>query len=89
VSSSYKIDFNKESLKTLSKLNKSIASRIVNAIESLRNNPFEHPQTKKMRGYSGDFYRLRVGDYRVIYEIVENRLLIVVVRIGPRGDVYK
>jgi mRNA interferase RelE/StbE len=42
-----------------------------------------------MKGYEGDFYRLRIGNFRVIYEIIDNRLLIIVVRIGPRGDVYK
>ena len=89
MSSSYKIDFNKESLKTLSKLNKSTAARIVMAIESLANNPYESSQTKMMKGYSGDFYRLRVGNYRIIYEIIKDRLLIAVVRIGSRGDVYK
>jgi mRNA interferase RelE/StbE len=89
VSSSYRIDFNKESLKTLSKLNKSMAARIVLAIEDVATNPYESAQTKKMKGYSGDFYRLRVGDYRIIYEIIKDRLLIVIVRIGPRGDVYK
>jgi len=89
VSSSYRIDVNKESMKTLSKLNKPLATRIVLAIEGLANNPYESPQTKKMKGYSGDFYRLRVGSYRIIYEIITDRLLIAVVRIGSRGDVYK
>lgn len=41
-----------------------------------------------MQGYSG-FYRLRVGDYRVIYTIIEDVLLIRVVEVGNRGDVYK
>ena len=89
MSSDYKLEFSKGSLKTLEKLEKPKANKIIKAIENLRMNPFEQQQTKKMKGYNGDFYRLRVGDYRIIYEILENKLLIVIVRIGARGGIYK
>lgn len=42
-----------------------------------------------MKGKDGNIYRLRVGDIRIIYEIFENNILIVIAEIGSRGDVYK
>ena len=89
MNSNYNIQFTKEASKVLRKLDKATARRIVQAIELLSTDPYNHPQTKQMKGYEGDFYRLRIGNFRVIYEIIDNRLLIIVVRIGPRGDVYK
>ncbi|GJM70068.1 hypothetical protein HMSSN036_22840 [Paenibacillus macerans] len=89
MNSSYNVEFSKFAVKTLSKIDVSAARRILEAIEELKNNPFGNPQTKKMKGYNGDFYRLRVGNYRIIYEIQNNMLLITIVKIGPRGDVYK
>jgi mRNA interferase RelE/StbE len=85
----YEVKFSKESVKYIKKLDKPTASRIINAIESMRENPKEHPQSKELKGYSGQFYRLRIGNLRVIYEIVENRILINVVKVGSRGDIYK
>ena len=87
--SNYNIQFTKEASKVLRKLDKATARRIVQSIELLSTDPFNHPQTKQMKGYEGGIYRLRIGNFRVIYEIIDDRLLIIVVRIGPRGDVYK
>ncbi|WP_018751153.1 type II toxin-antitoxin system RelE family toxin [Paenibacillus sanguinis] len=89
MSSSYNVEFSKAAFKTLSKLDVSTARRIVKAIEELKNAPFGNAQTRKMHGYNGDLYRLRVGDYRIIYEIQNHKLLIIIVKIGSRGDVYK
>lgn len=70
-------------------MEKDISKRILNSLEKLKNDPFEHPHTKKMKGSEGNVYRLRVGEYRVIYEIKNDKLIIYVVRVGPRGDIYK
>nr|WP_221626808.1 type II toxin-antitoxin system RelE/ParE family toxin [Cohnella lubricantis] len=85
----YRILFSSDAEKTIVKLERSMAKRIFNALEQLRNNPFENPNTKKMKGKEGDFFRLRVANYRVIYEIKNEELIIYVVRLGPRGDIYK
>lgn len=80
----YKIKFSKDAQKFLNKQPPKQQARILEAV-------FKLPHTgdiKVMRGQS-NLYRLRVGTYRIIY-IVENDLLIVyVVEIGNRGDVYK
>jgi mRNA interferase RelE/StbE len=89
VNSNYNIRFTKQASRALGKLDKTTAKRIIQAIESLSYDPYHHSQTKKMKGYEGHFFRLRVGNFRIIYEVIDNRLLIVVVKIGSRGDVYK
>jgi mRNA interferase RelE/StbE len=45
------------------------------------------PNAKKLQGRPG--YRLRVGDWRVIYEINKNKIIIIVLNIAQRGEVYK
>lgn len=51
--------------------------------EILKNN------IKKLAGTKEDYYRLRVGNYRIIYEKRENELIILIIRIGHRGEVYR
>nr|WP_198032059.1 type II toxin-antitoxin system RelE/ParE family toxin [Paenibacillus sp. J14] len=75
--------------KTIAKLDKPVARRIIVALEQLSLNPFGNPNIKKMKGKEGNYYRLRVGNYRIVYEIINNELIIYVVRLGPRGDIYK
>jgi mRNA interferase RelE/StbE len=89
VNSEYKVLFSSEAEKSLVKLDKNIIKRIFNSLEQLSTDPFNNPNTKKMKGKEGIYYRLRVGNYRVIYEIKNNELIIFVVRLGPRGDIYK
>lgn len=89
MNSIYNVQFSKDAKKQLKKLDKTMSRRIIDSIEQLRNSPREHHHSKKMKGYRGDFYRLRVGQFRVIYEIYDEKLIIIIVRIGSRGDIYK
>jgi mRNA interferase RelE/StbE len=89
VSSKYKVIFSGEAERALKNLEKTTIRRIFIALQQLSEKPFENPQTKKMKGKEGNYYRLRVGNYRIIYEIKNNELIIYVVRLGPRGDIYK
>ena len=51
-------------------------------------NPYaDHPNAKKLQGREG--YRLRVGDWRVVYRIQNEQLIIIVMKIASRGEVYK
>ncbi|EBK2059941.1 type II toxin-antitoxin system RelE/ParE family toxin [Salmonella enterica subsp. enterica] len=85
----YSIEFYKEALKYLQRLDKPSRIRIVQHLEILSENPF-HPELdiKRMRGTSEE-YRLRVGSFRIIYTIEDKQLIIHVLKIGSRGDVYK
>lgn len=85
----YSIEFNKDALKYLQKQDKATRSRIVRLLHTLSANPYHHElDIKRMQGTSQE-YRLRVGSLRIVYSIENNNLLIYVIKIGSRGDVYK
>lgn len=85
----YQVKFSQRAEKEIKKLPKPIAKKIVESISLLATNPFaEVLRFKKLRTQA-NLYRIRVGDYRVIYEIKGDLLLVIVVRIGHRKDVYR
>ncbi|WP_281886561.1 type II toxin-antitoxin system RelE/ParE family toxin [Paenibacillus sp. YYML68] len=85
----YSIEIDKSALKYLQKLDKKMRTRIIQHLQILAEDPF-HPELdiKRMQGTFQDF-RLRVGSYRVVYTVEEEILVIHVIKIGSRGDVYK
>ena len=89
MNSKFKVTFSNDAEKTLRKLDKPMIKRIFKALDLLSNDPFEAPNIKKMKGSEDQVFRLRVGNYRIIYEVKDNELIIFIVRIGPRGDIYK
>jgi len=74
-----------ESKKFLKKLNKEDAARIISSIERCRVRPYHY--VKKL--VSSPYFRLRVGKYRVILDIKNKNLVIIVVEIGHRRNIYK
>ena len=84
----YKIVFTKQAHKSLLRLPRNLAQLIRQKLEQVASDPFaEHPNARKLQNRPG--YRLRAGDWRVIYEILEDQLVILVLKIAPRGEVYK
>ena len=84
--SRYRIDIRPAAARALRKLDPDIRPRIQGAIALLAEDP-RPPASRALRGRPG--YRLRVGDHRIIYTIDDGVLLIVVVTIGHRRDVYR
>ena len=82
---SYEVHFSQESKKFLKKLEKEDSKRIISAIERCRVRP--HLFIKKL--VASPYFRLRVGDYRVILDIKSRKLVIMVVEIGHRKNIYK
>ncbi|NQX00335.1 type II toxin-antitoxin system RelE/ParE family toxin [bacterium] len=84
---SYKLEIKAAARKDLARLQPSIATRIAEAIENLADEP--HPAgSRKLKGFEYR-YRIRVGDYRVIYEIRNSILTVFIIRIGHRKDIYR
>ncbi len=82
----YHVTLKKQAIKALEKVNEPYYSNIKKAIYNLANNP--RPQGyKKLKGRDG--YRIRVADYRIIYDIFDNELLIDVIELGHRKDIYE
>ena len=84
---SYKVEWKNSAYKELQKLPRPIITRVVAAVSELSNEPFPHG-VKKLIG-SEFSYRIRIGDYRVVYEVFENRLIIEIIRVRHRKDVYR
>jgi mRNA interferase RelE/StbE len=72
--------------KQLSKLPDAVATRIEEKLLELEHDP-RPPGCKKLRGR--DAWRIRIGDYRAIYEIDDDRLIVTVITIGHRREVYE
>jgi mRNA interferase RelE/StbE len=84
----YRIHFTKSADKALRKAPREIAQRIRQRLDDVATNPYaQHPNVTKLRNRPG--FRLRVGDWRVIYDIEGGELIILVLRIGTRGEVYR
>jgi len=83
----YRVVTTKSFAKTLGKLAVNWQKRIVAKIKEVAANPYApHNNLTKLQGRDG--YRLRVGDWRVIYELHDDRLVMLVLEVGPRGGVY-
>jgi mRNA interferase RelE/StbE len=81
----YNIVLSKQAQKTLDKFSDSIAEPIFNAIYALAQNP--RPKgVKKLKGRDG--FRIRVGNYRIIYDIYDNELIIDIIALGHRKNIY-
>lgn len=84
----YRIEFKKSVTKDLKKIDKLKVKLILKEIEVLKNGIDNNENIIKMKG-NNSYYRLRIGDYRVIFELNNDVLVIVVVKVGHRKEVYK
>ncbi len=82
----YLLDFSKQALKELEKINEPFYSNIKEAISKLTENPRPNGYIK-LNGRDG--YKIRIGDYRVIYDIFDTQLIIEIVTLGHRKDIYE
>ncbi|MGH3942246.1 MAG: type II toxin-antitoxin system RelE family toxin [Pseudonocardiaceae bacterium] len=83
----YRIEIEADALKTLSKLDKPARRRLEAAIDRLAEDP-RPAGVVAMRSMPGHL-RLRVGDYRIVYAVHDHRLLVLVVELGHRREIYR
>jgi mRNA interferase RelE/StbE len=85
----YEFRWRERAIRELRALPQPVALTILRALATLGDDPRRpDAQTKKLIGYQ-DRYRLRVGDYRIIYDIVDREFIILVVGAGHRREIYR
>ena len=80
----YELIYSQEAVKQLKKLSTDIQRRILSTLERCRVRPYPH--IRKLVG--SPYFRLRIGDYRVILDVQENKLVIFVIELGHRRNIY-
>jgi mRNA interferase RelE/StbE len=83
----YEVAFAPAAERQLRKLPAAVRERIVRASERLRTDP-RPPGVVKLAG-SDELYRIRAGDYRIIYQIADDQLIVIIARVAHRKDAYR
>jgi mRNA interferase RelE/StbE len=84
----YNIEFDRKALKDFRSIPVPVAKRIKTAIAQLAENPYPLGH-KRLQGQLRDYVRIRVGDYRIIYSVEQEALVVLVIQVGHRGEIYK
>ena len=87
MNSDYKLIYHKSAVKFIAKLNKNSQERIVTGLKGLLSIPPEG-DIKSLKGHWG-LYKLRIGSYRVIFNIDHEEHVVYIEAVGNRGDIYK
>jgi mRNA interferase RelE/StbE len=83
----YKVSIKNSALKEIQQIPKAFRVKIIEAIDSLAVNPRPNG-VKKLESFRNS-YRVRVGQYRIVYEIEDDKLIVEVVKVGNRKEVYR
>lgn len=84
----YRIEYSRDALKALVRMPSNTARLVRSKIEQLAANPLvANNNVKRLKGM--DAFRLRVGDWRVVYELRHRTIVLLVIKIGPRSSVYE
>lgn len=82
----YSLEFRPAALRELKKLPREVSNHLHVIFEKLKENP-RPPGCLKMKGDTG-FWRVRSGNYRVVYDIQDSKLVVLIVDVGHRKDIY-
>ena len=89
MSSSYTVEFTKSAKKEFDRLPSRVKNSVLECLAILVQNPFTKILAIKKLKIVKNLYRVRLGDYRVVYELRRNSLLVVVIKVGHRREVYR
>lgn len=84
----YRVEVEKSAKKKLEKLPKKYQTQILKSLKALESDPRPHGYIK-MKGGKVSRYRMRIGSYRIVYQIKDKVLLVLVVDIGDRKEIYE
>ena len=84
----YSICWKATAEKQLKTLPKAVIKAVLVTVEDLATNPYP-PNTKKLKGSDKAYFRVRTGDYRIIYEVRNQELIINIIEVGHRKDIYR
>lgn len=85
----FQIHLTSKAQKDIAKLKSPQKARIISALFRLKTNPHQ-PQTKTLfRHHTSAQYRLRVGDYRILYDVYDQDKVVLIFRLGHRKDIYR
>jgi mRNA interferase RelE/StbE len=82
----YSVEFLPSAARAVAKLDRAVQRRVARRIDRLATDPYA--DAAKLRG-ADDVWRVRVGDYRVLYAIEDERLVVLVIKVAHRRDVYR
>jgi len=86
----FKVELSSKAKKFYLSCQKDMARRLDCCFEDLEKDPFHGPNIKRMKTRPQELlYRYRIGDYRVLYEVFEKEVIVLIVKIATRGSVYK
>jgi len=85
----YEIRLSKKAQQVYEKADKPLVQKLNRCFDHLAQNPHSHPNIKRLRGELSGYFRYRVGDWRVVYEVNEGQVIVIVVMIAHRRDVYR
>ena len=82
----YRVEFTRSAERSFDRLSKAVKDRLRSRVRALADNP-RPPVVEKLTGRAND-YRIRVGDYRIVYRVRDEVLIVLVIEVGHRRDVY-
>jgi mRNA interferase RelE/StbE len=85
----YAVQFVRSAQKEFDRLPAKLRTKVTEALSLLSQHPYSELLNVKRLKVGNQLYRIRLGDYRIVYEIRDEALVVVVIKIGHRSDVYK
>lgn len=85
----YEVRLSLEAEKVFAKCDKALATKLARCFINLENSPRSHPKIELLKGSYSGYYRYRVGDYRVVYFIEDESVVVNVILIAHRSKVYE
>lgn len=83
----YTVRFSKKAEKAIKKIDPVMRQRVLSKLKYLEASPRTGPNIKTMQGYSNR-YRYRLGDFRIVYEVIDQDLVVWILETGWRGEIY-